>query len=85
MYKPRISREEFKRFRQSLVVHNFSERERDRIEEIFRGDLDESGDFSGIDAGELERGIKYLREHKSSHNFSDEQIDLVEKELRERL
>lgn len=82
---PIISHEEFREARVALGNQGFTSEQRDKLEEIFRGDLDEAGDAAGIDGFELERGIKWLKEHRSLHHFSDHQIELIETELRKRL
>ncbi len=85
MDRPRISKLEFQKVRSGLVFHDFSKFQRDKVEEIFRGDLEEEGDWSGIDEHELEKGISWMRANKSKHGFSDNQIDLVEAEMRKYL
>ena len=83
--KPKITAKELKEVRQVLASRNFTQQQRDRVEEIFLGDMDEEDEKKGIDARELEERIKWMRSHKSRHGFSDSQIDLIEQELQERL
>lgn len=85
MDKPRVSKLEFQKVRNALAYHNFTELQRDKVEQIFRGDLDEEADFAGVDEKELEKGITWMRENKSKHNFSDSQIDLIESEMKKYL
>lgn len=44
MDKPRVSKLEFKEIRQVLASHDFSQQERDEFEQVFRGDLEETGE-----------------------------------------
>ena len=83
--KPRITVKDFKELRQVLASHNFTPHQRDRVTQIFLGDMEESGEQQGIDARELADRIKWMRSHKSQHGFSDGQIDLIERELEQRL
>lgn len=85
MNRPRISKLEFQKIRSGLVFYNFSKFQRDKVEEIFRGDLEEDGNWSGVDERELERGIAWMHANKSKHGFSDEQIELIEAEMRKYL
>lgn len=85
MERPRVSKLEFQKVRNALAYHNFTELQRDRVEEIFRGDQEEESDFAGVDERELERGIVWMRENKSKHGFSDAQIDLIESEMKKYL
>ena len=82
MFKPRISKLEFQKLRSALVGHNFSKFERDKVEEIFRGDMEEIGDNAGIDANELTRGLAWMRANKSKHGLSDDKIELLEGEMK---
>jgi len=84
-YKPRISDGDFKRSRQSLHGKGISSKKLDKIETIFRGDMDEPGDQKGIDRKELAKGIEWMKENKSQHGLSDEQISTVEEEFKGRI
>ena len=84
--KPHVSKLEFEKVIQALVSHNFTQVERNRVRELFVGDMTEAGyQQSGIDKGEIETKIKWLREHKSQHTFSDDQITILESKLLEYL
>jgi len=53
---------------------------------IFRADLNEPSQYeSGIDAKEIERGIKWMRANKRSHFISEGKIDILEDVLKAKL
>lgn len=80
--RPRISKLEFKKeVRPALASHGFTPIQRDKVEVAFSGSLDESGEFAGIDASELENGLEQL----AKLNFSARQIKIVREELEQRL
>jgi hypothetical protein len=86
--KPRVTEKEFKKARSELALDGMSRRHRDRVEEIFSGDMYEkvtSTQPRGIDADELEMRLRWMRENKSKHGLSDSEIDKVEARLRKRL
>jgi hypothetical protein len=84
--KPRITEIEFKKIRAELAGDNFTEKERDRIEEIFRADLHEEKERDkGIDGEEIDRGIAWMREHVNEHRISLEKIDILERKLKAKL
>jgi hypothetical protein len=81
-----ISKREFKEVRTRLYSKGFRSNEIDEVEKIFMGDMYEEGEkHRGIDSGELERGIKWMRENKSKHKLSDGRIDELEKILEGKL
>lgn len=81
-----VSKNEFKKVRSRLHSKDFTEKEIDRVEEIFNGDLNESSDLErGIDSKEIDRVISWLKAHKSEHTLSDTQIAIVESSMREYL
>jgi len=77
----RISREEFKRALWKLRERGFSDTERDEVENVFRGDIHESGDSAGISSRELKKGIQYLKHHKENHHLSSDEIKRLEETL----
>ena len=86
--KPRVTDKEFKKVRGDLANQGFSKIQRDRIEAIFKPDLYETpteAHKKGLEEGEINARIQWLRENKSKHNFSDHQIDEVEADLKKRL
>lgn len=86
--KPRITEKEFKKARGEMLNAGLNKRQRDRVEEIFSGDMYEQITDShpkGIEKDELEQRIKWMRENKSKHGLSDHEIDEVEASLRKRL
>lgn len=84
--KPKVTAPEFQKVRASLVRYNFNERERDRIEEILRGDLQEKRDSDkGLDADEIDRALTWMRAHQNEHRIPLSKIDTLEKILRGKL
>ena len=86
--KPRVTEKEFKKARGEMMTDGMSRRHRERVAEIFSGDMDEQATDShprGIEKDELERRIKWMRENKSKHGISDHEIDEVESALKKRL
>jgi hypothetical protein len=86
--KPRVTEKEFKKVRSDLASDGMNIRHRDRVEEIFSGDMYEkvtSTQPRGIDKDELEMRLKWMRDNKNMHGLSDNEIDRVEARLRKRL
>ncbi|MEW5907696.1 MAG: hypothetical protein AB1643_00725 [Patescibacteria group bacterium] len=83
--KPKVSSKEFKEVESFLSVKGLSKLQRNKVKEIFRGDLDESSGFGGIDAEEVKKGIEWMRKNKSVHGISKEKIDKIEEALRKKL
>lgn len=81
--KPRITKLEWEKIRSNLHGnHNFSTEQLNKIEEIFRGDIDETKEKDkGIDTEELVRGIQYMREHIDVHHIPIEKINTLEMEM----
>ncbi len=82
--KPKVNPKEFKKVRFNLEIKGFSRQERDRVEEIFSGDMYEqvnSNTPKGIDKQEITDRIAWMRANKSKHHFSDAQISIIESEL----
>ena len=77
-----VSQREFKRIRSNLRRAGLSRDRVSEVDKIFHGDLSDSdGGYRGIDKREIERGIKWMRDNKGSHNLSDTHIDTIEEEL----
>lgn len=87
--KPRVTNKEFKKVRGDLMSEGMNKRQRDRVEEIFSGDMhDEHPTEShpkGLEESEINARVKWMRENKSKHTFSDHQIDEIEASLKKRL
>ena len=84
--KKKVSKLEFKQVRTLLHHKGFSSREIDEVETVFRADLNESTEYErGIDADEIERGVKWLKENKTKHILSDGRINDVEEALKSKL
>ena len=82
--KPVVSETEFqKKVRGHLYGEGFTHNEIDRVQEIFRGDMDKDSNTyaKGITKKELDAGIKWMREHENTHHISDKKIDLLEIEM----
>ena len=78
----RVSRKEFKKALFKLRTHGFSSLEIDEIENVFRGDLHESGESQGISKEEMKNGLAWLKEHTENHHLSYDQISKLEEALR---
>lgn len=86
--KPRVTDKEFKKVRGDMANQGFSKIQRDRAEAIFKPDIYEKSTPThghGLEEGEISARIKWLRENKSKHNFSDHQIDMLEADMKKRL
>jgi len=81
---PRVTPREFERkVLPQLYANSFSTRERNEVEKIFQADLDEERDIEiGIDSGELERRVQWLRGNLGKHELSEEKIEKLEEILR---
>ena len=77
---------EFLDCRSRLYNHGFDRVDVDKVAMIFRADLDEAEETQkGIDAGEIERGIAWMRKNEKLHGISSSKIDALEKILKEKL
>ena len=56
-----------------------------KVEQIFRGDLEESGSQVGIDRNELTKGINRMRKNIGKHGIPSKKIDAIEKELKKKV
>jgi hypothetical protein len=84
--KKKVSKLEFKQVRTLLHHKGFSSREIDEVEMIFRADLNEPSQYEqGIDANEIDRGIKWMKSNKRSHFLSEGKIEILEDVLRGKL
>jgi len=86
--KPRVTDKEFKKVRSDMANQGFSKIQRDRAEAIFKPDMYEKNTPAhghGLEKGEIDARIKWLRENKSKHNFNDHQIAEMETDLKKRL
>ena len=86
--KPRVTGKEFKKVRGDLMTEGFTKKQRDRAEAIFKPDLYETATPShkkGLEETEIDARVKWLRENKSKHTFSDDQINEMEAALKKRL
>ncbi len=79
--KPRVTDKEYRRAKSEMLTAGFSERERAKVDEIFAPDFNVPGTDAhprGLEKEEIEARIKWLRENKSKHGFSDHRIDQIE-------
>lgn len=86
--KPRVTDKEYKKARGELYTEGFSQRERNKVDEIFKTDYYEKPTEShprGLEGGEIDARIKWMRENKSKHGFSDKEIDEIETGFKKRL
>lgn len=84
-YTPNISKEEFQRVMWHFRAKGWGDARINAVRMLFHGDMEESGDWRGIDAKELERAIKLLRENMARYNFTPTQINELEAELKSKL
>ena len=80
----RVTAQEFKdKVVSQLYVHDFSQRERSEVEELFVGDMHEDKEMDqGIDAQELARKIEWLKANSDKHILSAEKITALEQALK---
>ena len=79
----RISKDEFRKTLYKLRTGgSFSNHEIDEVENVFRGDLRESGGSAGISKEEMKRGLHYLRHHPENHHLSHDEISKLEENLK---
>lgn len=86
--KPRVTEEEYKKFRGDLAVNGMNEKRRNKVDQLFSGDMYETVTDSeprGIKLDELESRLEWLKENKSKHDFTDKEIDLIERMMRKYL
>ena len=80
----RVTTEEYKRIKQSLYG-KLDEHERNEVEQLFRADLNESGEESGISQIEFDAAMDWLKANKSKHVLEESDIVLLEKYFTEHL
>lgn len=79
----RITSEELRRALGS--IDRLDQEERDQVWMIFAGDMDEDGQFSGIDQGELTRRLAWMRANMRKHKLDEDEITQLEQKLTERI
>jgi hypothetical protein len=82
---PNISKKEFRQICAGLKRKGFNRRKIKEIEQTFLGDLNEKGLQEGIDKKELEERISWMRKNARFLRIPKEEIDILEKELKENL
>jgi len=86
--KPRVTEKEYKKAKYELFSEGFSKYERAKVDDIFAPDFNMPGTDNhprGLEKGEIEARIKWMRENKSKHGLSDHRIDEIEASLIKRL
>ncbi|MES2213805.1 MAG: hypothetical protein V4465_00205 [Patescibacteria group bacterium] len=84
--KPHVSKEEFKKVRNSLAMHDFTSKELDLVESFFSGDMNEERSIDkGIDKDEIERGVEALRNNPEVYHLSEKKLTILEEKLKEHL
>lgn len=86
--KPRVTDKEYKQAKSSLYSEGFSQRERNKIDEIFAPDFKMESTSShpkGLEKQEIDARIKWMKENKSKHGFSDQKISEIEASLKNKL
>ncbi len=86
--KPRVTEKEYKKAKSEMYTDGFSKQERAKVDDIFAADFEMPGTDShprGLEKAEIEARIKWMRENKSKHGFSDNRIDEIEADLMKRL
>lgn len=86
--KPRVTSKEYKKAKSELYMEGFNKRERAKVDEIFAPDFNMPGTSThpkGLEKTEIEARIKWLKENKSKHGFSDNRIKKIEDSLINRL
>lgn len=84
--KPRVSHDEYKKVRSTLSARGFNAEDLNDVDQLFHADLDESSDRErGIDRGELEKGIVWLRNNIGHHRLSAQKIAILENALKGKL
>jgi|SRR3989344_1592784 len=69
-----------------LANKGFNERERQEVRMNFFGDLKEEGHLQqGLDAQEIETGIKRMKDNPKAHPFREEQVDTIGEVLKKNL
>jgi len=86
--KQRVTEQEYKKVKSALWSEGFSQRERDKIDDIFAPDFkmqETSSHPRGLEASEIDARIKWMKENKSKHGFSDGKINEIEATLKRKL
>jgi hypothetical protein len=82
----RVSATEFhNKVRSTLRDEGLSRRDVDHVSQIVELGINESGNHRGLDHHEIDQTIKTLRENRDAHSLSHDQIDTVDRVLREHL
>ena len=71
--------------RGALRTEGLSHRDVDHVSQIIELGINESGSHRGLDHHEIDQAIKTLRENRDAHSLSHDQIETVDRVLREHL
>jgi hypothetical protein len=85
--KPRVTKDEWKKkVRNGLFGRGLKEKEINYVEGLFSSDMSESeARQGGIQEGEIDNHIAWLKANPHLHTLNSEQISIVEEELKKRL
>lgn len=85
--KPRVTENEWTKVRSALSSRrNFTKKEIDEVEKIFRADMYEGKKQDmGITTDELVKGVQWMRANMSKHRISIEKINAIEEEMMKKI
>jgi hypothetical protein len=86
--KPRVNAKEYKKAKLELYNEGFTKRERAKVDDIFAPDYNMPGTEThprGLEKNEIDARIKWMRENKSKHGLSEQEINEVEASFKKRL
>ncbi|MEI6528395.1 MAG: hypothetical protein WCO10_01845 [bacterium] len=86
--KPHVTGKEYKKAKGEMYSQGFNKRERAKVDQIFGPDYYMKATDShprGLEKGEIEARIKWMRDNKSKHTFSDHEINEIEQDFKKRL
>jgi hypothetical protein len=86
--KPRVTEKEYTKAKGEMYLEGFTKLERAKVDEIFAPDFNMPATDAhprGLEKAEIEARIKWLRENKSKHIFSDEKINQIEEAMLKRV
>ena len=81
----KISKREFQEANNALRAKGLSRFQRDKVKQIFRGDMEEKGIHAGIDREELEKGLDWMRKNPSAHGMSKETLNKIDEALKKKI
>ncbi|MFA6552171.1 MAG: hypothetical protein WCT19_01570 [Candidatus Paceibacterota bacterium] len=83
--RPKVSQLEFDKVRSELSTKGFDHKKLERLEVIFDGVLGGINDREiGLDTAEVSRVLNALRSHPEAELFTENEINQIEAELKEK-